>query len=64
MAAAGDDAALAALLERARDDADMLPSLTARLAQRAPLFAPHRERTALQDLVGGLLTLRRHEHTP
>lgn len=51
----GDDAALAALLERARDDADMLPRLTARLATRAPLFAPQAEQAALLQLVGGLL---------
>ena len=64
----GDDAALAALLVRARDDADMLPRLMARLTPRAHLFAPAAEQAGLlallQDLVGGLLTLRRHEHTP
>lgn len=51
----GDDAALAALLERARDDADMLPRLSAQLASRAPLFAPEAERVALHRLVGQLL---------
>lgn len=51
----GDDAALAALLERARDDADMLPRLTAQLDLRAALFAPEAERAALHRLVGALL---------
>jgi putative glycosyltransferase (TIGR04348 family) len=51
----GDDAALAALLVRVRDDADMLPRLAALLAPRAPLFAPEAERAALHRLVGGLL---------
>lgn len=52
----GDDAALAALLERARDDADMLPTLMAQLTPRAPLFAPEAERAALHRLVDGLLS--------
>ena len=52
----GDDAALAALLVRARDDADMLPRLTAQLAPRAPLFAPEAERAVLHRIVGGLLS--------
>jgi putative glycosyltransferase (TIGR04348 family) len=51
----GDDAALAALLARARDEADMLPRLAAQLAPRAELFAPQAERTALHSLVGALL---------
>lgn len=51
----GDDAALAALLARARDDADMLPRLTAQLAPRAALFAPEAERATLHRLVGALL---------
>ena len=51
----GDDAALAALLERARDDPDMLARLAARLALRAALFAPEAERAALHGLVGSLL---------
>ncbi|MCW5612019.1 MAG: TIGR04348 family glycosyltransferase [Rubrivivax sp.] len=54
--APGDDAALAALLERARDDADMLPALQARAAARAPLFAPAAEAAALRRVVDGLLT--------
>lgn len=51
----GDDAGLAALLARARDDADMLPRLTAQLAPRAALFAPEAERATLRRLVGALL---------
>ena len=50
-----DSAALAALLERARDDAAMLPALQAQCAQRAPLFEPARERQTLLELVTGLL---------
>ncbi len=56
--APGDDAGLAALLERARDDADMLPRLTAQLTLRAPLFAPEAERDTLHRIVGGLLSRR------
>lgn len=56
--APGDDAALAALLERARDDADMLPRLMAQLTPRSPLFAPEAERAALHQLVDGLLSRR------
>ncbi len=51
----GDDAALAALLQQARDDAAMLPALAERAAQRAPLFAPAAESAALHALVAGLL---------
>ena len=51
----GDDAALAALLARARDDVDMLARLTAQLAPRAALFAPAAEQATLQHLVGTLL---------
>jgi putative glycosyltransferase (TIGR04348 family) len=54
----GDDTALATLLERARDETDMLPQLTAQLAARAPLFAPQAERAALHQLVGGLVPTR------
>ena len=52
----GDDAALAALLQGARDDAAMLPALAARAAQRALLFAPAVEAATLQALVAGLLS--------
>lgn len=51
----GDDEGLAALLAQARDDADMLPRLTAQLAPRASLFAPEAERATLRRLVGALL---------
>lgn len=51
----GDDAALATLIARARDDLDMLPKLWAQLAPRAALFAPAAERAALHQLVGSLM---------
>lgn len=51
----GDDAALATLLARARDDADMLARLAAQLAARAALFEPQAERAALHRIVGALL---------
>jgi putative glycosyltransferase (TIGR04348 family) len=54
----GDDATLAALIERARDDADMLARLAAQLTPRAPRFAPEAERAALHQLIGGLLARR------
>jgi len=53
--AVGDDAALAALLERARDDPAMLPALVRQIERRAPLFAPEAEALALHRLVGELL---------
>jgi putative glycosyltransferase (TIGR04348 family) len=53
--APGDDAALAALLQCARDDPAMLPALADRAAQRAPLFAPAAEAAALLALVASLL---------
>jgi putative glycosyltransferase (TIGR04348 family) len=51
----GDDAALAALLQRARDDADMLAALQDQCAARAPLFAPDAEAATLRHLVAQLL---------
>ena len=51
----GDDAALATLLERARDDADMLPALQRQVAQRAPLFSPQAEHDTLHRLVAELM---------
>lgn len=51
----GDDAGMAALLQRARDDAAMLPALALLAAQRAPRFAPAAEAAALLALVAGLL---------
>ncbi len=53
--APGDDAALAALLERCRDDASMLPALRAAGDRRAPLFTPQAESAALHALLGELL---------
>ena len=53
--AVGDDAALAALLQRARDDADMLPSLVRQADLRAPLFTPEAEAATLHRIVAGLL---------
>jgi putative glycosyltransferase (TIGR04348 family) len=55
----GDDAGLAALLVRARDDAAWLPRLAARLAPRAARFAPQAERAALQRIVAALLARAR-----
>jgi len=43
----GDDAALAALLERCRDEPAFLARLTRQCESRAPRFAPERERAAL-----------------
>jgi len=51
----GDDAALAALLQQARDDPAMLPALQAQCAQRAPLFHPDHERQTLLHLLAPLL---------
>lgn len=51
----GDDAALATLLERARDEPAMLADLQRRAAVRAPLFAPEAEREALMRIVSGLI---------
>lgn len=47
----GDAAGLAALLQRARDDAAMLPALRAQCARRAPLFHPDHERQTLLQLL-------------
>ncbi len=51
----GADAALAMLLQRARDDPDMLDDLRRHIAMRAPLFAPEAERRNLHGLVAALL---------
>jgi putative glycosyltransferase (TIGR04348 family) len=51
----GDAQGLAALLQRARDDAAMLPALQAWAVSRAPLFAPETESAALHGLVAQLL---------
>lgn len=53
--APGDAAALATLLERARDDPAMLEMLHAQCGARAALFDPARERVALLAVVDDLL---------
>jgi hypothetical protein len=53
--AVGDDAALATLLERVRDDPDMLPELQRQVAQRAPLFSPEAESRTLHRLAARLI---------
>jgi putative glycosyltransferase (TIGR04348 family) len=51
----GDDAALAALLERCRDDPAMLPGLTRQCAERAAAFGPAHEAATLTALLNDLL---------
>ena len=51
----GDAAGLAAALQRARDDAAMLPALSRACARRATLFLPERERQTLAGIVAELL---------
>jgi putative glycosyltransferase (TIGR04348 family) len=51
----GDAAALARLLERARDDADMLPALQRQATALAGACAPEAEAAALHRVVAGLL---------
>lgn len=51
----GNAAGLAALIERCRDEADMLPRLAAQCARRAPLFHPGHEAHTLRTLVAALL---------
>ncbi len=50
----GDAQGLAGLLQRCRDDAAMLPALSAHCHQRAPLFEPQQERRTLLKLLGSL----------
>jgi putative glycosyltransferase (TIGR04348 family) len=52
----GDAAALATLLQRARDDPSMLAGLAAQCALRAPLFDPAHERRTLSALVAASLS--------
>lgn len=52
--ALGDDAALAELLQRCRDDADFLPQLRRQCEARTALFAPQREQALLCQLVAQL----------
>ena len=56
----GDAAGLAGLLERARDDPAMLPTLGAQCARRAPLFEPAHEQACLRRLMNGLMTGQTH----
>jgi putative glycosyltransferase (TIGR04348 family) len=56
--AVGDDAALAGLIARARDDSAMLPDLQRRLVGLAPRFDPRIERAAVLRVVGDLLAGR------
>lgn len=51
----GDGAGLAALLQRCRDDAAMLPGLQAQCAARAARFSPAHERQTLLNLLASLL---------
>ena len=51
----GDDAQLATLLQRCRDESAMLARLQAQCALRAPRFAPDQERADLRALVRRLL---------
>jgi putative glycosyltransferase (TIGR04348 family) len=53
--ALGDDAALADLLQRCRDDADFLPLLRQQCEARASLFEPQREQALLCQLVAQLV---------
>ncbi len=50
-----DIEALAAMLERARDDPTMLPALGAQCAARADLFEPAREAATLRSLLAAML---------
>lgn len=50
----GDSAALAALLERTRDEPRFLAALQGQCDARAPRFDPAREREALSEVVGEL----------
>jgi putative glycosyltransferase (TIGR04348 family) len=51
----GDDAALAELIERARDEPGFLATLRAQTLARAPLFEPAEEQRRLLDLVTTLM---------
>ncbi|SCC92134.1 Glycosyltransferase [Thiomonas sp. X19] len=53
--AVGDDAALATLLQQARDDPDMLDRLKRQIAHRAPLFSAEAESSSLHSLVAALM---------
>ncbi|MFC5429899.1 selenoneine biosynthesis selenosugar synthase SenB [Paraburkholderia denitrificans] len=55
---AGDDRALARLLERVSSDGDFLAKLQLQCARRAPLFAPEREQANVLALVEDALASR------
>jgi putative glycosyltransferase (TIGR04348 family) len=59
---AGDADALATLLRRTRDDADMLTALNRLAARRAPLFAPEAESARLRGVLDPLIHSRRSSH--
>jgi putative glycosyltransferase (TIGR04348 family) len=59
---AGDDAGLAILLERARDDPGMLAGLQRQAARRAALFAPEAESATLHRVVAELMDRRSAGH--
>lgn len=60
----GDAAGLATLLQRCRDEPDMLARLRAACALRAESFRPERERQTLNAIVGELLAGARHGDLP
>ena len=51
----GDDAALATLLQRVRDDPAMLAALQGLAGKRSPLFEPGAEAASVRDAVAALL---------
>lgn len=61
---AGDDAALAALLERASGDPAFLARLREQCAAREPLFTPEREREAVNRLVDEAIAGKRDVPLP
>ncbi len=61
----GDAQALAKLLQRCRDEPELLAQLRSQCSQRAPLFAPARERAALIELIDELrVSLRGRPSAP
>ena len=55
----GDSLGLVTLLQQARSDATMLPTLMAQCARRASLFDPDQERSSLRRLLSSLLETSR-----
>lgn len=60
----GDDAALATLIERVRDEPAMLADLQRRAAELAPRFAPEAERESLMRIVRGLIDAQPERRDP